>query len=82
MSFIDYIRYSIYIAKKDADEWDRTRTLMSYVLNTQVERKNQKKPKDIIPLWVDKFRVLRKKPVKIPTKEEKEDLLKRMGNGK
>jgi hypothetical protein len=80
MTFIDYIRYVIHFAKKDADEWDRTRVLMSYILNTQVEKRHQKKPKDIIPLWTDKYRILQKKPVKLPTKEEKEELLNKMSN--
>lgn len=81
MTLMDYIRYVIHISTKDANEWDRTRVLMSYILNTQVEKKNQKKPKDIIPLWIDKYRILQKKPAKLPTKEEKEELLKKVNNG-
>ena len=80
MTFVDYVRYIIYCAKKDANEWDRTRVLMSYILNTQVEKKHQKKPKDIIPLWTDKYRMLQKKPVKLPTKEKKEELLNTLSN--
>ena len=81
MTLMDYIRYVIHISTKEANEWDRTRVLMSYILNTQVEKKNQKKPKDIIPLWIDKYRILQKKPTKLPTKEEKEELLKKVNNG-
>ena len=43
MTFVDYYRYFIYKRKQDANEWDRTRTLMSYILNTQVEKKHKKK---------------------------------------
>ena len=81
MTFIDYMRYTIYVSSKEANEWDRTRIMMSYILNTQVEKKNQKKPKEIIPLWIDKYRILQKKPVKLPTKEENEELLKMVNNG-
>jgi hypothetical protein len=81
MTLMDYMRYTIHISTKEANEWDRTRVLMSYILNTQVEKKNQKKPKDIIPLWTDKYRILQKKPAKLPTKEEKEELLKKVNNG-
>jgi hypothetical protein len=81
MTLMDYMRYSIHISTKEANEWDRTRVLMSYILNTQVEKKNQKKPKEIIPLWTDKYRILQKKPAKLPTKEEKEELLKKVNNG-
>ena len=80
MTFVDYVRYIIYCAKKDANEWDKTRVLMSYILNTQVEKKHQKKPKDIIQLWTDKYRILQKKPVKLPTKEKKEELLNTLSN--
>jgi hypothetical protein len=81
MTLMDYIRYVIHISTKEANEWDRTRVLMSYILNTQVEKKNQKKPKVIIQLWIDKYRILQKKPAKLPTKEEKEELLKKVNNG-
>ena len=81
MTLMDYIRYVIHISTKEANEWDRTRVLMSYILNTQVEKKNQKKPREIIPLWTDKYRILQKKPAKLPTKEEKEELLKMVNNG-
>jgi hypothetical protein len=81
MTLMDYMRYSIHISTYEANEWDRTRVLMSYILNTQVEKKNQKKPKEIIPLWTDKYRILQKKPAKLPTKEEKEELLKKVNNG-
>ena len=83
MTFVDYIRYSIYVAKKEANEWDKTRVLMSYILNTQVEKKHQKKPKEILPLWTDKLAQILKasefKKVKVPTQEEKEEMLKRVG---
>jgi hypothetical protein len=78
MTFVDYLRWVIYIQKKEAGEWDKVRTVMSYILNTQVEKKHQKKPKDIIPLWIDKLRLLSFKAdkSKIPTEEEKERMLR------
>jgi hypothetical protein len=83
MTFVNYIRNVIYCAKRDANEWEQTRALMSYILNTQVEKKHQKKPKDIFPLWTDTYRILQKKPKKLPTKEEKQELLNKMvNNGK
>jgi hypothetical protein len=41
--------------KKSATEWDHTRTIMSYILNTQATKKSQQKtPQQIIKLWTDK----------------------------
>lgn len=82
MTFLDYLRMVIYNAKKEATEWDKTRVVLSYILNTQVEKKHQKKPKQILPLWIDKIAELEKierlkKQAKV-TQEEKEQMLKRV----
>lgn len=83
MTLLDYFRLVIHKNKEEANEWDRTRVLMSYILNTQVEKKHQKKPKEILPLWTDKLAQILKasefKKVKVPTQEEKEEMLKRVG---
>lgn len=44
--------------KREACEWDRTRTVMSYILNTSVSKKSdQRKPKQILPIpLLDKAR--------------------------
>jgi hypothetical protein len=83
MTWANYQRLVVYHYKKEADEWDRTRVILSYILNTQVEKKHQKKPKQILPLWIDKIAELEKierlkKQAKI-TQEEKEEMLKRVG---
>ena len=83
MSWANFQRLVIYHQKKDANSWDRTRVVMSYILNTQVEKKHQKKPKEILPLWTDKLAQILKasefKKVRVPTQEEKEEMLKRVG---
>lgn len=83
MTWANFQRLVIYHQKKDANSWDRTRVVMSYILNTQVEKKHQKKPKEILPLWTDKLAQILKasefKKVRVPTKEEKEEMLKRVG---
>ena len=83
MNWANFQRLVIYHQKKDANSWDRTRVVMSYILNTQVEKKHQKKPKEILPLWTDKLAQILKasefKKVKVPTQEEKEEMLKRVG---
>lgn len=83
MTWANFQRLVIYHQKKDANSWDRTRVVMSYILNTQVEKKHQKKPKEILPLWTDKLAQILKasefKKVKVPTQEEKEEMLKRVG---
>jgi hypothetical protein len=50
---------------------------MSYVLNTQVEKKNQKKPKEILPLWIDILSRLNKK-ITITTQKDKEAILEKL----
>ena len=83
MNWANFQRLVIYHQKKDANSWDRTRVVMSYILNTQVEKKHQKKPKEILPLWTDKLAQILKasefKKVRVPTQEEKEEMLKRVG---
>lgn len=83
MTFLDYLRLVVYKAKQEANEWDKTRVTLSYILNTQVEKKHQKKPKQILPLWTDKISELEKierlkKQAKI-SQHEKEEMLKRVG---
>jgi hypothetical protein len=50
---------------------------MSYILNTQVEKKNQKKPKEILPLWIDILSRLNKK-ITITTQKDKEAILEKL----
>jgi hypothetical protein len=81
MTFLNYLRLVIHQAKKEANEWERTRVTLSYILNTQVEKKHQKKPKDILPLWTDNLARLLKanKKVELPSQEDKESMLKQVG---
>jgi len=79
MTLINYFRCVVFYHKQEANEWDRRRVQMSYTLNTQVEKKHQKKPREILPLWIDKLRFVKPTKVIVPTKEEKEELLKKVG---
>lgn len=76
MTLVDFYRYYVYKQKEQAEEWNRTRVLMSYILNTQVEKKYQKKPKQILPLWTDNIEKAKK--VREFKEEEKEKLKKMM----
>lgn len=83
MTWANYQRLLIHKSFSEANEWDKTRVLMSYILNTQVEKKHQKKPKEILPLWIDKYVVKQKSKQlknnikgKILSKEEREKLAK------
>jgi hypothetical protein len=74
MTLVDFYRYLIYKQREKAEEWDRTRVLMSYILNTQVEKKHQKKPRQILPLWIDNIEKAKK--VREFKEDEKEKLKK------
>lgn len=82
MRFVDYLRLVIHKARNEANEWDRFRTLYSFILNTSVSKKSdQKKPKEILPLpLIDKWGLLKAK--KIPTEQEKKEMLERVNNGR
>ena len=45
--------------------------------NTQVEKKHQKKPKEILPLWIDILSRLNKK-ITITTQKDKEAILEKL----
>lgn len=79
MTFADYVRLSLHKAKSEANEWDRTRTLMSYILNTSVSKKSdQKKPKEILPLpIIDKYQLLKAK--RITTEQDKKEMIAKYG---
>jgi hypothetical protein len=83
MTWTNFQRLLIYHHKKEAMMWDKTRVLLSYILNVNVEKKNQKKPSQILPLWTDKIDRLRKieKLKQMPkiTQEDKESMLKQVG---
>lgn len=83
MTFVDYLRFCIYKAKQEYNEWDRTRVLMSYILNTQVEKKHQKKPREILPMPFDKLNRLKPKgTIKAPTPDEKREMLEKFNSKK
>ena len=80
MRFVDYLRMAIYKAKEEANEWDRFRVLYSIINNVNASKKSdQKKPREMLPLWIDKWGILKKKPIKAPTEEEKQQMLERVG---
>ena len=77
MTMCDFVRYGLHISIKEAKEWDKFRTLYSYILNTSVSKKSdQKKPKEILPLPIlDRYKLYKEK-INVPTKEEKAEMLK------
>lgn len=80
MRFVDYLRFVIHKAKEEANEWDRFRCLYSIINNVNASKKSeQKKPKEMLPLWIDKWALLNKKPIIPPTEEEKLQMLKKVG---
>ena len=80
MRFVDYLRVAINKAKEEANEWDRFRVLYAIINNVNATKKSdQKKPKEMLPLWIDKLALLNKKPIKPPTEEEKQEMLERVG---
>jgi hypothetical protein len=82
MCFVDYLRLCIHKNLEVAREWEHTRVLYSIVLNTSVSKKSdQREPKRLMPLWTDRLEVLKRKPKKTPTQEEKEQMLNRVKNG-
>ena len=83
MTWSNYQRLIVHHYKKEANQWDMTRSLMSYILNTQVEKKHQKKPKEILPLWIDKY--YKHKPkgtIKPATPDEKREMLEKFNSKK
>jgi hypothetical protein len=80
MTWANYQRVLFYKSKEDAGQWDKVRVVLSYILNTSVTKKSdQRKPKDIIPLWTDRLHLLLKRPPRIPTEQEKKEMLERIG---
>jgi hypothetical protein len=41
-----------------------------------------KKPKEIMPLWTDKFAIMNRVPKKLTSNEEKQEILKKLKDGK
>jgi hypothetical protein len=55
MTFVDFLRCIVGASKREAKEWERTRAILSFQLNTQVGKGQQKRPDQLVPLWTDKF---------------------------
>ena len=76
MTFVDYVRYIIYCAKKDANEWDKTRVLMSYILNTQVEKKHQRNQKILFHYGLISIGYFKKSQLSYQLKKKKKNYAK------
>jgi len=61
-------------ALKEEDEWKRLRVIYALIYNTNVDRHNQMKAEELIPLPSDA-----KERVKVLTDKEREELAKRYG---
>jgi len=61
MLWVDYQRMLVFYYRNEANEWDRTRVMTSMILNTNVEKQHQKRPTQLIPLWIDKIGKERKR---------------------
>jgi len=61
-------------ALKEEDEWKRLRVMYALIYNTNVDRHNQMKAEELIPLPSDA-----KERVKVLTDNEREELAKRYG---
>lgn len=75
MSFVDYLRLHIHEQLRTAQVWDIARNIMSLQINTNVPKNKQKKPKDLAPLWTDKWNIIRKSAQ--ISEAEKQEILKR-----
>lgn len=83
MTWGNYQRLLFNFFKKEANQWEHTRATLSYINNVNVSKKSQmKKPKEIMPLWTDKFAIMNRVPKKLTSNEEKEEILKKLQNGK
>ena len=81
MTWADYNRYAYGFIKKQTKQWEHTRMIISMVYNTNVtKRHEQKKPEQILPLWTDKLgkaKIKRRPPI---SKEEFDDVVKKLDN--
>jgi hypothetical protein len=54
MTWANYNRYAYGFIKRQAKDWEHTRTIVSMIYNANVgKRQDQKKPEQILPLWTD-----------------------------
>lgn len=74
MTFVDFLRCIVGKAKSEANEWERTRAVLSFILNTNVGKTHQRKPEQIVPLWTDTLARRRKKI----TPEERDEMLRKL----
>lgn len=81
MTWADYNRCAYGHIKKETKQWEHTRTVMSIIYNTNVTKKHdQKTPDKILPLWTDNLGKI-KKPIEKPiTKEEFDEVVKKLDN--
>lgn len=82
MTWANYNRYAYGKIKKEAKDWEHTRTIISMTYNSSVGKKQDQKPPDrILPLWTDKLGKP-KKPILEPiTKKDFEEVVKKLDNG-
>lgn len=79
MTWADYNRYAFGRVKRSALEWEHTRLIISVLHNINVAKKSeQKKPEQILPLWIDKLGKPKKPKHKPLTKEAFEKVVQKL----
>ena len=81
MTWANYNRYAYGQIKRKSLEWEHTRAVVSMIYNANVgKRQDQKKPDQIMPLWTDKIGKP-KKPKQDPiSKEDFQEVVKKLDN--
>lgn len=81
MTWVNYNRYAYGHIKRTTKEWEHTRTIVSMIYNANVTKKHdQKNPDKILPLWTDNLGKVIKPPEKPISKEEFDEVVKKLDN--
>ena len=79
MTWANYNRYAYGQIKKQAKEWEHTRTVISMIYNANVgKRTDQKQPEQIMPLWTDKIGKPKKPKQKPLTKDDFQTVVEKL----
>lgn len=82
MTWADYNRYAYGVIKRQTKDWEHTRSLIAMIYNSNVAKKqDQKTPDKILPLWTDRLGKPKKEIAKPVTKQEFEEIVKKLDNG-
>ena len=79
MTWVDYNRYAFGRVKRDALDWEHTRLVISVLHNINVSKKSdQKRPEQILTLWIDKLGKPKKPKQEPLTKEAFNEVVKKL----